>query len=54
MAVGGGIDIPVSSLVSIRPAEVDYLLTNFSNRFTNSNQNNFRYLGGVTFTFGGK
>ena len=54
MAVGGGVDIPVSHLVSIRAGEVDYLLTNFSNRFTNSNQNNFRYLGGVTFTFGGK
>lgn len=52
MAVGGGLDIPVSALVSIRPAEIDYLLTDFSNRFTNSNQNNFRYSGGVTFTFG--
>lgn len=52
MAVGGGIDVPITKLVSIRPAEVDYLLTDFSNRFTNSNQNNFRYLGGVTFTFG--
>lgn len=52
MAVGGGVDIPITKLVSIRPGEVDYLLTDFSNRFTNSNQNNFRYLGGVTFTFG--
>jgi len=54
MAVGGGIDIPVTKLVSIRPAEIDYLLTDFSNRFSNSNQNNFRYSGGVTFTFGGR
>ena len=53
MAVGGGLDIPITSLVSIRPAEIDYLLTDFNNRFNQSNQNNFRYSGGITFTFGG-
>ena len=51
-AVGGGIDIPVGHIVSIRPAGVDYLLTNFSNRFNNSNQNNFRYTAGVNFNLG--
>jgi hypothetical protein len=54
MAFGGGIDIPVGHVVSIRPAEVDYLLTNFSNRFNNSNQNNFRYSGGINFNLGGQ
>lgn len=53
MAVGGGLDLPITSLVSIRPAEIDYLLTNFNNRFNQSNQNNFRYSAGITFTFGG-
>jgi hypothetical protein len=53
MAFGGGIDIPVGHVVSIRPAEIDYLLTNFSNRFNNSNQNNFRYSGGINFNLGG-
>jgi opacity protein-like surface antigen len=52
MAVGGGIDIPVSHSVSIRAGEVDYLLTRFTNAFTNTNQNNFRYSGGIVFTFG--
>jgi len=49
MAFGGGVDIPVGHVVAIRPAEVDYLYTNFTNRFNNSNQNNFRYSGGIVF-----
>jgi len=49
MAFGGGIDIPIGHVVAIRPAEVDYLYTNFTNRFNNSNQNNFRYSGGIVF-----
>jgi hypothetical protein len=52
MAFGGGIDIPVGHVVSIRPAGVDYLFTNFSNRFNNSNQNNFRYTAGINFNLG--
>ena len=35
------------------PGEVDYLLTRFSNPFTNGNQNNLRYSAGINFTFGG-
>jgi len=54
MAFGGGVDIPVGHAVSIRPAEIDYLLTNFSNRFNNSNQNNFRYSAGINFSLGSK
>lgn len=52
MAFGGGVDIPIGHVVAIRPAEVDYLYTNFTNRFNNSNQNNFRYSGGITFNLG--
>jgi len=53
MAVGGGVDIPIGHVVSIRPAGIDYLLTDFTNQFNNSHQNNFRYTGGITFTLGG-
>jgi hypothetical protein len=52
MAFGGGIDIPIHKNVQFRPAEIDYLLTNFSNQFNNTNQNNFRYSAGINFTFG--
>ena len=39
------------SCLSFRSGEVDYLLTRFSNPFTGtSNQNGFRYLGGIIFT----
>jgi hypothetical protein len=52
--LGGGIDIPINHAVSIRPAQLDYLLTRFGNFFTqaNHNQNNFRYTAGVNFNFG--
>ena len=53
MAFGGGVDIPISKTVSFRPVEIDYLLTRFTNQFTNSNQSNFRYSAGVVFSFGG-
>lgn len=52
MAVGGGVDIPIGKVVSFRPAEIDYLLTHFTNQFANSNQNNFRYSAGLVFSFG--
>lgn len=50
-AVGGGFDIPLNKMISIRPAEVDYLLTRFTNQFVNNTQNNFRLSAGVVFTF---
>jgi outer membrane protein with beta-barrel domain len=52
MAFGGGIDIPVNHVVSLRAGEVDYLLTRFTNPFTDTNQSNFRYSGGIVFSFG--
>ena len=52
MAVGGGLDVNVSKNVAIRVAEVDYMLTRYTNPITSTNnQNNFRYLGGVVFRF---
>src|SRR5271165_1432307 len=55
MAFGGGIDIVVNRHFFLRPVEVDYLYTRFGSNRTNytGSQNNFRYVGGLGFTFGG-
>jgi len=52
MAFGGGVDIPVGHRVSIRPGEIDYLMTNFVNKFNSGVQNNFRYSAGINFNMG--
>jgi hypothetical protein len=52
MEVGGGLDIPISKAVQIRPVEVDYQLTRFGYKAYSANQNNFKYFGGINFTFG--
>jgi len=53
MAFGGGLDVAVNKHFAVRVGEVDWLLTRFTNIWTNTNnQNNFRYLGGAVFTFG--
>jgi len=51
--IGGGIDIPLSHSIAIRPAQFDFVLTRFGNNFTkgNNNQSNFRYNGGIVFRF---
>jgi outer membrane immunogenic protein len=52
MAIGGGLDISVSTHVSSRPGEIDYVLSRYSNPLASTNnQNNFRYCGGVVFKF---
>jgi hypothetical protein len=53
---GVGLDIHISRAISIRPLEVGYLLTRFSNSFSGGavNQNSFRYAAGITFNFGGQ
>ena len=64
MLVGGGIDLRLSHTITFRPAECDYLLTRFGSNFqpppnsgypsiSTQNQNSFRYLAGVDFTWGG-
>jgi len=53
MAVGGGVDIPISKTIQFRPVEIDYLMTRFTNQFNNSSQSNFRYSAGLNFAFGG-
>jgi OmpA family len=54
MELGGGLDIPINRVVSIRPVEADYLFTKFSANNISATQNNFRYFGGIDLTLGGK
>jgi hypothetical protein len=53
---GVGLDIHINRALSVRPVEVGYLLTRFSNPFSggNKNQNSFRYSAGILFNFGGE
>jgi hypothetical protein len=51
MEMGGGLDIPLSKTIQIRPVELDYQLTRFGFRNFSANQNNFKYFGGINFTF---
>jgi hypothetical protein len=54
MAVGGGFDLAINKRVTLRLAEMDYILTRYTNPFTSTNnQNSFRYQGGVVVKFGG-
>jgi opacity protein-like surface antigen len=54
MELGGGLDIPISRHVQLRPVELDYQLTRFGFQQFTANQNNFKYFGGLNFTFGEK
>jgi len=51
--IGGGLDVPVTKSIAVRPAQFDFVLTRFGNSFTkgNNNQSNFRYQAGVVFRF---
>jgi hypothetical protein len=55
IALGGGLDFNVNKHVAFRLGEMDYVLTRYTNPFTDTNnQNNFRYLGGMVFRWGGE
>jgi hypothetical protein len=57
MEFGGGLDIPITKSIQFRPVEVDYLYTHFGSNHiagATASQNNFKYVAGVNFTFGGK
>jgi hypothetical protein len=54
MAFGGGIDIPVSSNVAIRPVQLDYIMTRYEWKPIGiNNQSNFRYQAGMVVRWGG-
>ena len=60
MEYGLGLDVPIRKSIQFRPVEVDYLYTRLGAHvaqffpFTTKSQNNFKYVAGVNFTFGGK
>ena len=52
MAVGGGVDLNVKHRLSLRPVQVDYLLTRFNEFGTGArSQNNLRVSTGIVFHF---
>jgi opacity protein-like surface antigen len=53
MTIGGGLDVKVSPSVAIRPVQVEYLMTTFSDGL-NNRQDNFRFGAGIVFRFGSK
>jgi Outer membrane protein beta-barrel domain len=58
MAVGGTLDIRLNHRFTIRPVQLDYLLTRLESRTLLNgsqtfSQNNLRYGAGVVFNFGG-
>jgi opacity protein-like surface antigen len=53
LAAGGGADYALGKRLSIRIAQVDYVLTKHFGEFGISHQNNIRVSAGIVFTFGG-
>jgi hypothetical protein len=53
LSFGGGIDIPInhSGTVAFRPADINYLWTNFNLNTHQSGQSNFQYKAGIVFNF---
>ena len=52
MAFGGGLDVHINHNFSIRPIELDWILTRYTNPFTSTNnQNSFRYTAGFVYRF---
>jgi outer membrane immunogenic protein len=52
MTVGSGVDFKLSQRFSVRPVQVDYLLTRFNELGTGAqNQNNLRVSTGIVFHF---
>ena len=54
-AFGGGFDIALTDHLSVKPFQMEYLMTKAEGVFNNNNlQNNMRYSAGVVFRFGRK
>jgi len=50
MTAGGGLDIKVSRIISVRPFQAEYFQTKFTDGL-NNRQNNFRFSSGIVFRF---
>jgi opacity protein-like surface antigen len=50
LALGGGVDVKLTKIVSIRVIQADYLMT----RFLSTHQNNIRASAGIVLNFGKK
>ncbi len=50
-AIGGGVDITVNDIVSIRLAQIDLMGTRFTEDSMAEWRHHFRYSGGIIFTF---
>lgn len=60
-AAGGGVDVNLTKHISIKPIQVEYVMTQFdganlggSTKGFGNHQNDIRYSGGVVFKFGSK
>ena len=52
-ALGGGLDVSLNKHFALRLAQMDWVLTRYTNPINDTNnQHSFRYLGGVVFTLG--
>ena len=52
MALGGGLDIKLAHGFSLRPVEIDWVLSRYTNPLTSTNnQHSFRYSAGAVFHF---
>jgi Outer membrane protein beta-barrel domain len=52
MAFGGGLDVHINHNFSIRPIELDWVLSRYTNPLTSTNnQNSFRYTAGFVYRF---
>ena len=50
---GGGVDLTINRFISLRPVEIEYLLTRFANPISKAGfQSNFHYSAGLVFTLG--
>ena len=53
LVAGGGVDIPISRRIAIRPLQFDYFLTRYEWKSLGiNNQSNFRYQAGILYAFG--
>ena len=54
-AFGGGFDVSLTDHISVKPFQMEYLMTRAAGVFNNNNlQNNMRYSAGFVFRFGKK